>query len=242
MFFVFSIIFVSLLTYFKGNYASQYNSKHPDDENIIDYPSHFVASNAKALSLRELYCRQLGNYFSAYKKLLLGGSQNSKKPLTMKHNKCTKCRNSVKLENEDVSQQSCLRKVSSLPATHYKPAFIVKGDSQTEGSLRHNRVSYDSMLNDGDTMDEASKSGSKNKITFQRQNSNRLSMKSRNIGSRLSLIFGMEDMTTDSTSILKDSRHPSISTISGSQVLIGKKTGIIKICFLFKRIILNSRN
>ena len=53
------------------------------------------------------------------------------------------------------------------------------------------------------------------------------SSKSRHIGSRLSLIFGMEDMITDSTSILKDSRHPSISTISATQPVFEKNKGIV---------------
>ena len=194
---------------------------------MTNFPNHYVRNNAQALSLRELYCRQLGNYFSAYKNLIFGGPKQMEKRSVTQQRKCTRCKNNISHVNDDVAQQSCLRKVSSLPATHYKPAFIVKDESQTENSLRHNRVSYDSMLNDKDEFEKSSKTGSKNRPVFQNQNSIRLSTKSRNVGSRLSLIFGMEDVMTDSTSILKDSRHPSISTISGSQALIGKKTGNI---------------
>ena len=191
-----------------------------------------MSNNAQALSLRELYCRQLGNYFSAYKNLIFGGPKQVEKRSVTQQRKCTRCKNNILYVNEDVAQQSCLRKVSSLPDSHYKPAFIVKDDSQMENSLRHNRVSYDSMLNDKDEVEKSSKTGRNNRSVFQNQNSIRLSTKSRNVGSRLSLIFGMEDVMTDSTSILKDSRHPSISTISGSQALVGKKTGNMIIQFL----------
>ena len=191
---------------------------------MTNYSTYSESNNARALSLRELYCRQLGNYFSAYKNLIFGARKNVAKP---KQRNCTRCKNTIMHKNDDLSQQSCLRKVSSLPVTNYKPAFIVKDNNQTEMKLRQNRVSYDSMLAEKEEIDKSSKSSHKNKPIFQKQNSIRSSTKSRNVGSRLSLIFGMEDMTTDSTSILKDSRHPSISTISGSHALIGKKTGMI---------------
>ena len=56
-------------------------------------------------------------------------------------------------EKRDVPKQSCLRKVSSLPATDYTEAFTIKDETQEEKPLRRNRVSYDCMLNDKDQTD-----------------------------------------------------------------------------------------
>ena len=217
------------------------NNKSQDDHESIQYKNQFIASNAKALTLRELYCRQIGNYFGAYKKVIFGSSGEPKR-YTRSYNrngaKCSgHCKHHLKhidrnTANDQVnlSKQSSVRKVASLPVTHYTPAFVAKDDSQKDNTIRQNRVSYDSMLSDKDEIEmshsfKCSIKENPNKISNEKLRHS--SSKSRHIGSRLSLIFGMEDMITDSTSILKDSRHPSISTISATQPVFEKNKGIV---------------
>ena len=184
-----------------------------------------MTSNAKALTLRELYFRQIGNYFGVYKKILFGSSGEREKTSHSHNRKRRRCSNACKnnfrncdsnvaADQINLSKQASMRKVSSLPGTHYIPAFVSKDETQKDNTMRQNRVSYDSILSDKDDVETsyAYKSSAKqnsNKVLNERLRHS--SSKSKHIGSRLSLIFGMEDMITDSTSILKDSRYPSIS-------------------------------
>ena len=229
--------------FLSGDIPPHYNNKHRHDYVALNHRAQVVDNNAKALTLRELYLRQIGNYFGAYKRLLFGRTLEEQS--TPRHNNTMKHSNmsnsskfhpthrheSLGKDQVDLPKHSCLRKVCSVPATHYTPAFKIKEDKEKEekNEFRQNRVSYDSLLNDKDEVDaqasfqsDTGKRLGKTKSHLRRRHST----KSRNIGSRLSLIFGMEDMTTDSTSILKDSRHPSISTISGNQSILLKNTGI----------------
>ena len=214
------------------------NNKPQEDHESIQYKNQFIARNARALTLRELYCRQIGNYFGAYKKLMFGSSGEPER-YTYAYNKnggrCSgSCKHHLKHMDRNVatdqvnfSKQSSVRKVASLPATHCTPAFVVKEDTQQDNTIRQNRVSYDSMLSDKEGVERShSFKENQNKPPNEklRHSSSR---NSRRIGSRLSLIFGMEDMITDSTSILKDSRHPSISAISGTQPIFEKNKGIV---------------
>lgn len=210
---------------------------------MINNRPPYIANNAKALTLRELYIRQIGNIFSAYKSIMFGGQKRQSIPKCSNQasHECSRCdysctdRQNSRDDNVDQEmgnypKQSCLRKVSSLPATQYTPAFIGKDDTQKkDAQMRKNRVSYDSMLNDKDDLDYRQTKG-------QHTHERKQSTKSKSIGSRLSLIFSIEDMTTDSTSILKDARHPSVLTISGNQPRLTKNIGTIYLlnCFCFE--------
>ena len=222
------------------------NNMHPDDYEAVNFKTSFKANNAKALTLRELYYRQLGNCLGVYRNLVFGTSRDES-PYSSpqnriyakyKYDEYIKSMEESKEKNKNnAPKQSCLRKVSSLPATDYMAAFTTKDETNEEKQLRRNRVSYDCELNDKDEMDTigSHKSNLKNKTSnSQDQRQRRNSSKSRNIGSRLSLIFSIEDMTTDSTSILKDIRHPSISTISGNQSNLGQNSGTrLRITYFF---------
>ena len=135
---------------------------------------------------------------------------------------------SVRNDIRNVPKQHSFRKVSSLPTTEYTAAFTAKDEIPEEKPLKSNRVTYDCMLNDRDAIDLSfsNKAQIRNKTSMsQDQHQRNNSKKSRDMGSRLGLIFSIEDMTTDSTSILKDSRHPSISTICGKQSILGHNAG-----------------
>ena len=220
--------------------ASYSNNFHLEDSEVVN-DTRSPTNNAKALSLRELYCQQIGNCLETYRRILLGRPRQEKGSLQCIVNKppnCVKYANRYPkrsndfpgMDKKEPPNESCLRKVSSTTSSDYRVAFTTKYDEHSEKLLKNNRFSNDSILSD--TPDSGVPffyKSSIQKAASRSQNSHTKSAlsKRRNIGSRLSLIFSIEDMTTDSTSILKDSRHPSVSSITGKQFIGGNSAGMV---------------